>query len=138
MFLTAVGEREMLDIISKCKNKRPADCDGIGMTIIKRVIEEIIQPLTYICNLSFQVSKFPEKMKIAKVIALYKSGDRHRFTNYRPVSLLPQFSKIFEKLFVGRLDTCNNKQRMNERTCTIALLAHRCCYVATCGYRRAN
>ena len=65
MFLTAVVEREIWDIVSKCKNKRSTDCDGIDMTRIKKVIEEIIQPLTYICNLSFQVGTFPEKMKIA-------------------------------------------------------------------------
>lgn len=42
-------------------------------------------------------------MEIAKVMPLFKTGDRHHFTNYRPVSLLPQFSKILEKLFTDRL-----------------------------------
>ena len=46
-------------------------------------------------------------MKIAKVIPLYKTGDKYHFTNYRPVSLLPKFSKILEKLFADRF---NNKQ----------------------------
>ena len=48
-------------------------------------------------------------MKTAKVLRLYKNGDRDLFTNYRPVSLLPQFSKIIEKLFVNRLDSLINK-----------------------------
>ncbi len=43
-------------------------------------------------------------MKIAKVFPLYKTGDRHNFSNYRPLSLLPQFPKILEKLFYNRLD----------------------------------
>ncbi len=43
-------------------------------------------------------------MKIAKVIPLYKTRDKHLFTNYRPVSILPQFSKILEKVFISRLD----------------------------------
>ena len=68
--------------------------------------------LCHICNLSFQVGKFPEQMKIAKVIPLYKSGERHHFTNNRPVSLLPRLSKILEKLFVGRLDTFINKHKL--------------------------
>ena len=42
-------------------------------------------------------------MKIAKVIPLYKTGDKHHYTNYRPVSLLSQFSKILEKVFTKRL-----------------------------------
>lgn len=43
-------------------------------------------------------------MKIVKVIPLFKSGNKHNFTNYRPVSLLSQFSTILEKLYCNRLD----------------------------------
>ena len=55
--------------------------------------------------LSVVQSMFPDALKIARVIPLFKSGDKHVFTNYRPVSLLPQFSKILEKLFNNRLDS---------------------------------
>ena len=75
------------------------------MSLVKLVIEGISKPLTHICNLSFQTGSFPNQMKIAKVIPLYKNGSKHLFTNYRPVSLLPQFSKILEKLFNSRLDS---------------------------------
>ena len=44
-------------------------------------------------------------MKIAKVIPIFKSGEKGVFTNYRPISLLPQFSKILEKLYNDRLDS---------------------------------
>ena len=47
---------------------------------------------------------FPSKMKIAKVVPLFKSGEKGVFTNYIPISLLPQFSKILEKLYNDRLD----------------------------------
>ena len=43
-------------------------------------------------------------MKIAKVVPLYKAGEKNVFTNYSPVALLLQFSKILEKLFIKRLD----------------------------------
>lgn len=43
-------------------------------------------------------------VKPAKIIPIYENGDRHLFNNYRPISLLPQFAKIIEKLFVHRLD----------------------------------
>ena len=46
---------------------------------------------------------FPNDMKIARVIPLYKAGEKYLFTNYRPVSLLPQFSKILEKIYYSRL-----------------------------------
>ena len=48
---------------------------------------------------------FPNNMNIANVIPLYKANGKNEFTNYRPVSLLPQFSKILEKLFGIRLDS---------------------------------
>ncbi len=51
-------------------------------------------------------------MKIAKVIPLFKTGDKHLFTNYRPVSLLPQFSKILEKVFNNRLDNFIEKHNL--------------------------
>ena len=65
--------------------------------------------IAHICNVSFQTGVFPNKMKIAKVIPLYKSGEKNIFTNYRPISLLPQFSKILEKLYNNRLDKFLNK-----------------------------
>ena len=46
---------------------------------------------------------FPDELKIARVIPLYKSGDKSDITNYRPISLLPVLSKIFEKLIHSRL-----------------------------------
>ena len=64
----------------------------------------------HICNLSFSKGVFPDAMKIARVIPLFKSGDKHVFTNYRPVSLLPQFSKILERLFNNRLDSFIEKK----------------------------
>ena len=52
---------------------------------------------------------FPDAMTIAGVIPLFKSGDKHVFNNHRPVSLLPQFSNILEKLFNNRLDSFIDK-----------------------------
>ena len=51
-------------------------------------------------------------MKIAKVIPIHKSGDIHSFSNFRPISLLPQFSKNLEKLFVNRLDNFIEKHNL--------------------------
>lgn len=105
MFLNGVDENEILDIVKNCKNKKSTDFNDIDMSLVKLVIEGISKPLTHICNLSFKTGAFPNQMKIAKVIPLYKNGSKHHFTNYRPVSLLPQFSKILEKLFNSRLDS---------------------------------
>ena len=76
------------------------------MSLFKKVISKIGK---HICNVSFQTGVFPNKMKIPKVIPLYKSGEKNVFTNYRPISLLPQFSKILDKLYNNRLDMFINK-----------------------------
>uniref|UniRef100_A0A3Q3KL62 Reverse transcriptase domain-containing protein n=1 Tax=Monopterus albus TaxID=43700 RepID=A0A3Q3KL62_MONAL len=112
MFLKPIAEEEIIEIVNKCGNKTSSDSDGITMTTVKWVIEGICKPLTHIFNMSFRLGQFPNNMKIAKVIPLYKSGDKHNLTNYRPISLLSQFSKILEKLFNNRLDTFIDKHNI--------------------------
>lgn len=112
MFLTPVKETEIRHLISKCVAKTSTDVNDLDMKLIKAVADEIIRPLTFICNMSFQTGVFPTKMKTAKVVPLFKSGDMHEFTNYRPVSILPQLSKILEKLFNDRLDKFINKHNL--------------------------
>ena len=60
-------------------------------------------PLIHICNISFQKGVFPTELKIDNVVPIYKSGDEMIFTNYRPVSVLPVFSKLLERLMYNRL-----------------------------------
>lgn len=76
MFLMGATEAEIIDVVSKCKNKFSTDCFDIDMSLVKQIIHSIAKPLTYICNLSFQTGIFPSKMKIAKVLPLYKNGDK--------------------------------------------------------------
>ena len=73
------------------------------MNIIMMVISNIIKSLTYICSKSFQEGGFPDNMKISKVVQNFLSGDNSILSNYRPISLLSQFSKRLEKLFDRRL-----------------------------------
>lgn len=108
-FLKPVDENEIVKIVSKFKNKRSTDCDGLDMALIKSVVHEIVEPLKHICNLSFHTGTFPVRMKTAKVIPVFKNGDKQQFVNYRPISLLPQFSKILEKLFTERLNNFIDK-----------------------------
>ena len=74
------------------------------MVIVKQVINYIAKPLAHVCSKSFECGVFPDNTKVAKVVPLFKAGDRSLCSNYRPISLLSQFSKIFEKLFNERLD----------------------------------
>ena len=102
-FFAPVTDNEIASIVNLCKNKSSSGHDEIPMTIIKRTINQILAPLTHICNLSLANGLVPSKMKIASVTPIYKADAADEFSNYRPISLLPNFSKILEKVVFNRL-----------------------------------
>ena len=65
--------------------------------------DDIARPLTLIINQSLSTGVFPDKLKTAKVIPLYKKDDPHLVDNFRPISLLPAISKIFEKIVFNQV-----------------------------------
>ena len=112
LFLKPTTEEEILDIVKKSEDKNSTDSDDLSMLTLKKVFLSICSPFTNICNKSLSNGVFPNNMKIAKVIPLFKSGENDIFTNYRPVSLLSQFSKILEKLVDRRLDSFFDKHKI--------------------------
>ena len=70
--------------------------------LLKKLKESIITPLSVIFNKSLEEGIFPEKMKLADVVPLFKSQDRTECTNYRPISLLLTISKLLEKIVYSR------------------------------------
>ena len=102
--LTPVTELEINTILRNLKKSSPG-WDDISPHIVKMTSSNFIKPLLHICNLSIMHGVFPNELKVAKVIPLYKGGDSMLLVNYRPVSILPVFSKIFERLMYDRLLT---------------------------------
>ena len=78
--------------------------DEISCKIIKSCASIISFPLSYIYNYSLHTGIFPDRLKTAVVKPLHKKGDKFNISNYRPISLLPTFSKIFEKAMYSRLN----------------------------------
>ena len=106
---------EILQLVVNAKSKKSKDHDQFDMCLVKKVIPHIVKPLAHICNTSLMNGIFPDRMKIARVIPLFKNGDVKEFSNYRPVSILSQFSKILEKVFHNRLMSfINDKQILNN------------------------
>ena len=94
---------EISDIISYLKFGKSLGPNSIPMKILK-ILSPLISPLlSQIINESFQTGIFPDKMKLAKVIPLFKKGYVLTASTYRPISLLPIFSKIIEKVMYERL-----------------------------------
>jgi hypothetical protein len=106
--LKLATETEILDIASSFQSGKAVGFDKILMSIIKQSINVISQPLTHIINLSI-THGIPDEMKIARVIPLFKAEDRDVFTNYRPVSILPSFSKFIERIVYNRFLEYFNK-----------------------------
>ena len=90
-------------IIYKLKKKSSTGHDGISTKLLQRLCPIIAMPLTSIINQSLYTGIFPENLKLAKVLPLFKKGDNQLFNNYRPISLLPSISKVFERVVFNQL-----------------------------------
>ena len=93
MFINPVSEGAVVSIIKSCRPNHSKDCDDINMYVLSKVTDQIVNPLVHIFNLSFASGIFPSEMKTAKVIPLFKRGNRSHLSNYRPISLLSQFPR---------------------------------------------
>ena len=95
------------EIIEACKNFTPkTSCDATGLQqkIVISDIEILAPVLAHLINVSQKTGVFPEGGKIARLIPVYKNkGNRKVFGNYRPVALLPVFSKIMERLIYNKV-----------------------------------
>ena len=103
MFLSPVTNVEIENIISIMNPTKSVGPHSIPVRLLKILGPFISIPLAKVVNQSFQQGTFPSKLKTAKIIALFKKGDPESPSNYRPISLLSVFSKIFEKLMYKQL-----------------------------------
>jgi len=95
--------KEINKIIDSLKDKNSSGCDEISTKVIKISKPIIISPLINICNKMLAQGIYPERLKFSSIKPIYKSGDKSSPSNYRPISLLPVFSKILEKVIYKRL-----------------------------------
>ena len=92
-----------LTVIKNLKSGSAAGWDEISTKIVKSSCFHIRVMLTHIFNLSLLSGIFPNELKIARVVPLFKSGDPQHFSNHRPASILPIFSKILERFVYNRI-----------------------------------
>ena len=94
---SSINENQLDKIMKDIKTKNSKDVNNLSTSIVKKVYPTIKGTLLNLINQSFEVGKFPDALKIAKVLPIYKKDDKTNFSNYRPISILPAISKIFEK-----------------------------------------
>ena len=95
--VTDLTTEEFETAFKSLKRNKAADIDTINSNIVLDTYDEVKDILFLIFKISLQVGIFPNKLKIAKATPLLKSGDAENVTNYRPISVLPVFSKILIK-----------------------------------------
>ncbi len=103
MFMRPTDLNEISAIIKKLKPKKSTGSDNISSWLIHKLNDYISSPLAILVNKSITDGVFPDKLKIAKIIPIYKAKDKKQFSNYRPISLLSSISKIYEKIIYKRL-----------------------------------
>ena len=111
LYFDPTTENEISKIIGSLKDSA-SGWDDLKSSMIKHVKDSITVPLVHICNRSFVTGIFPSELKIANVVPIYKSGDEMVFSNYRPVSVLPVFSKLLERLVYNRLISHINDNKL--------------------------
>jgi len=103
MVLLPTDLNEVLNILSSLECKTSAGPDEIPVTIMKKAGPFIAYPLVKIINSSLSNGIFPDRLKPAKVIPIFNNGDKTNLNNYRPISVLNSFSKVFEKVILNRI-----------------------------------
>ena len=98
-----IEQENIKTVINSLTNKSSVGIDGISTILLKCIAPSIIKPLTLITNQIMKTGIFPNKLKLAKVIPIYKKDDPTQVTNYRPISLLPVLSKVIEKTIAKQL-----------------------------------
>ena len=101
--LNEVNEQTVTTIIENLPAKSSCGYDDISSIFLKQITTSIIKPLTIVINQVLNNGIFPDKLKIAKVVPIFKKGDCALTNNYRPISLLPVISTVIEKIIYTQL-----------------------------------
>ena len=110
--------------ILQLKSNKSTGPNSIPTDIMHLIVDIISQPLSDIFNLSFAIGSFPDNLKIAKTIPIFKKGSKMDVSNYRPISLLSNINKILEKLMYARIYKF--------------LIKYNCLYDLQFGFRRKH
>ena len=98
IYMTPVTANEIRNIIKSLKLKNSHGYDEVLPRFLKISLSYIISPVTYLRNKAISSGIFPSWLKFSQIVPIFKKGAKDKLTNYRPISLLIAFSKIFEKV----------------------------------------
>lgn len=96
--LASVTEEKVLSVMSELTLKYTSGHDSIPACLIQRCRQELAKPMSMLINLSLKCNVFPEKWKKSRIVPVFKKGNSNLLENYRPISLLCNFAKIYEQI----------------------------------------
>ena len=99
----AESERNVIKLINRIRTDVAVGVDGINARILKDASDIIAPTLTKIINLGYETNTFPDILKVAAVKPIHKKDCHNNPANYRPISILPTISKVFERSAVDQL-----------------------------------
>ena len=114
--LSLTSSEEILNLSHSFHPTHSRGVDDIDPCIASAFVDKVAPLLAEMINCSFTTGIVPQAIKIAKVVPIYKKGDKDDVTNYRPISILPYFSKFYEKLMYNRLYNFVEKSDIIFRT----------------------
>ena len=100
-----ITEEDVVNALSTIKTSHGSGVDGISGYFIKTLITILARPLSYLFNCSLLNGTFPDSWKVARIAPIFKEGPTDDPSNYRPISVLPVLSRLFEKIVYNQL--CN-------------------------------
>ena len=101
--LLSTTSQEILAINNSLKSTHSSGTDDLNPMILSPVMELLASPLAEVINCSLKNGIVPSEIKLAKVLPIHKQGAKNEINNYRPISILPFFSKLFERVMYDRL-----------------------------------
>ena len=102
-FMRPTDALEVITITNTLNKNKCSGFDNISTIILCSTIEETAAHIANIINQSFNTGIVPGNLKTAKIVPIFKPGDKTALNNYRPISILPAISKVLEKLVCNRL-----------------------------------
>jgi len=115
LVIKTFSTKEITSIIKALKTKNSHGFDEISIKLLKISATYICSPPTYICNKSILSGIFPDRMKFSIIKPIHKKGNKMNSTNYRPISLLTSFLKVFKKTLRIRLTEHFNTNKLLVR-----------------------
>ena len=94
---------EVKETLRSLKPYKSPGYENISSIVVNETSDILFTPLKYIFNLSLQQGTFPKNLKITNVCPIYKKDEEFLLTNYRPISILPCFSKLLERIMCNQL-----------------------------------